>query len=66
MTVPIWLLIAMGVMTLFMGVILFQRQKRCPKCKRIMVEEEEKILICRDCGHVVRHKMKKSLFRWLY
>jgi rRNA maturation endonuclease Nob1 len=66
MTILIWFLIALVVVTILMGVILLQHHKRCPKCRRIMVEEEEKVLICRDCGHVVRQKMRKSLFHWLY
>lgn len=36
--------------------------RRCPKCGRIMnkdVIEEEKVLICRQCGHVI-YKNKPS------
>lgn len=59
-------LIGMGLITLFMGLILLQHHKRCPKCKRILIEEEEKILICRDCGHIVRQKAKKSWYHRFY
>jgi DNA-directed RNA polymerase subunit RPC12/RpoP len=36
--------------------------KKCPKCGRIMqndVIEEEKVFICRQCGHVI-YKNKPS------
>lgn len=42
------------------GYLLLRIPTRCPKCKRIMSEEKQLVLLCR-CGHV---QTKGPLKEW--
>ena len=63
----IGILVGLGVITLVLSVILLQRHNRCPKCKRIMVEEQPvQFTYCKHCGHQEVKSIKKSWFHRIY